>query len=115
MIAAKKKPLRPAARRCGRRAVLTTAIVLVGPVHLVAGHPAANLMAYRVAFLVAAAVCLLAVPCALSIRDSDAARTIPVRRGAKAAEAPAGSPGVGWLARPVAGLAARADSGRLTP
>ncbi len=35
-------------------AVLTTAIVLVGPVHLVAGHPVPNLTAYRVAFLVAA-------------------------------------------------------------
>src|SRR5215472_3278253 len=63
-------------------AVLTTAIVLVGPMHLVDGHAAANLTAYRVAFLVAAAVALLAVPCALSIRDSDAARTIPGRRGA---------------------------------
>jgi len=81
-------------------AVLTTAIVLVGPVHLVAGHPAANLTAYRIAFLVAAAVCLLAVPCALSIRDSDAARTIPARRGAKAAEAPAGSAEVTGSAGP---------------
>jgi EmrB/QacA subfamily drug resistance transporter len=63
-------------------AVLTTAIVLVGPMHVVDGHLAANLTAYRVAFLVAAAVALLAVPCALSIRDSDAARTIPGRRGA---------------------------------
>jgi MFS family permease len=76
-------------------AVLTTAIVLVGPVHLVAGHPAANLTAYKVAFLVAAAISLLAVPCALSIRDSDAARTIPVRRvarHAKGAPVPAPSP-----------------------
>jgi EmrB/QacA subfamily drug resistance transporter len=64
-------------------AVLTTAIVLVGPIHLMAGHPVANLTAYRVAFLVAAAVALLAVPCALSIRDSDAARTIPARRGGR--------------------------------
>jgi EmrB/QacA subfamily drug resistance transporter len=67
-------------------AVLTTAIVLVGPLHLVAGHPAANLTAYRVAFLAAAAFCLLAVPCALSIRDSDAARTIPARGGRRAAK-----------------------------
>jgi EmrB/QacA subfamily drug resistance transporter len=64
-------------------AVLTTAIVLVGPLHVVDGHAAANLTAYRVAFLVAAAVALLAVPCALSIRDSDAARTIPPRRGTR--------------------------------
>jgi EmrB/QacA subfamily drug resistance transporter len=71
-------------------AVLTTAIVLVGPLHVVDGHTAANLAAYRVAFLVAAAVALLAVPCALSIRDADAARTIPGRLGAKLAEASAG-------------------------
>jgi EmrB/QacA subfamily drug resistance transporter len=71
-------------------AVLTSAIVLVGPVHLVGGHAVANLTAYRVAFLVAAALCLVGVPCALSIRDSDAARTIPGRRGAQLAEASAG-------------------------
>ena len=65
-------------------AVLTTAIVLVGPVHMVAGHPAANLAAYRIAFLVGAAFCLLAIPIALSIKDSDAAATI-VRRGRAAA------------------------------
>jgi EmrB/QacA subfamily drug resistance transporter len=64
-------------------AVLTTAIVLVGPMHVVDGHLAANLTAYRVAFLVAAAVALLAVPCALSIRDSDAASTIPARGGSR--------------------------------
>jgi EmrB/QacA subfamily drug resistance transporter len=62
-------------------AALTTVIVLVGPVHLVAGHAVANLTAYRVAFLVAAAVCLCGVACSLSIRDADAAATIPVRRG----------------------------------
>jgi len=67
-------------------AVLTTAIVLVGPLHVVDGHLAANLTAYRVAFLVAAGVALLAVPCALSIRDSDAARTIPPRHGARHGE-----------------------------
>jgi hypothetical protein len=62
-------------------AVLTTAIVLVGPVHVVAGHPVANLTAYHVAFLAAAAICLSAVACSLSIRDADAAATIPGRRG----------------------------------
>jgi EmrB/QacA subfamily drug resistance transporter len=62
-------------------AVLTTVIVLVGPVHLVAGHPAPNLDAYRVAFLVAAAICLCAVACSLSIHDADAAATMPGRRG----------------------------------
>jgi EmrB/QacA subfamily drug resistance transporter len=60
-------------------AVLTTAIVLVGPVHLVAGHPVANLDAYRAAFLAAAAICLCALACSLSIRDADAASTRPGR------------------------------------
>jgi len=62
-------------------AVLTTAIVLVGPLHLVAGHEVANLTAYRVAFLVAAAICLCGVACSLAIRDADAAGTMPGRRG----------------------------------
>jgi MFS family permease len=62
-------------------AVLTTVIVLVGPVHLVAGHEVANLTAYRVAFGVAAAIALCGVACSLSIRDADAAGTIPARRG----------------------------------
>ena len=66
-------------------AVLTTVIVLVGPVHLVAGHPVANLTAYRVAFLAAAAICLCALACSLSIRDADAASTIPGRSGPQAA------------------------------
>jgi EmrB/QacA subfamily drug resistance transporter len=70
-------------------AILTTAIVLIGPLHMVAGHLVANLTAYRIAFLVAAAVCLLAVPYALSIRDSDAARTIPSRSRAGARSHPA--------------------------
>jgi MFS family permease len=61
-------------------AVLTTVIVLVGPVHLIAGHPVANLTAYRVAFGVAAVVCLCGVASSLSIRDADAAATIPARR-----------------------------------
>ncbi len=61
-------------------AVLTTAIVAVGPVHITDGHPVANLTAYRIAFLVAAAVALLGTACSLTIRDSDAARTIPQRK-----------------------------------
>jgi EmrB/QacA subfamily drug resistance transporter len=68
-------------------AVLTTAIVLIGPVHLVAGHLAANLTAYRVAFLVAAAICLLGLPAALRINDADAARTIPARRKSRSERA----------------------------
>jgi EmrB/QacA subfamily drug resistance transporter len=70
-------------------AVLTTVIVLVGPVHLVAGHAVANLTAYRVAFLAAAAIALSAVACSLTIRDADAASTIPThRRQPAAAPAP---------------------------
>jgi EmrB/QacA subfamily drug resistance transporter len=61
-------------------AVLTTTIVLAGPTHLVAGQPVANLTAYRAAFLVAAALCLAGIAFALSIRDVDAAGTIPARR-----------------------------------
>jgi MFS family permease len=68
-------------------AVLTTAIVLVGPVHLVGGHVVANLTAYRVAFLVAAAICLLGVAPAARIRDADAARTIPARRPSRSERA----------------------------
>ena len=67
-------------------AVLTTVIVFVGPVHLVAGHPVANLAAYRVAFLVAAAIAWSGVACSLSIRDADAAATIPRRRSEPDAE-----------------------------
>jgi EmrB/QacA subfamily drug resistance transporter len=61
-------------------AVLTTAIVAVGPVHIVGGHQVANLTAYRVAFLVAAAAALLGTACSLRIRDSDAASTMPGRK-----------------------------------
>ena len=61
-------------------AVLTTTIVAVGPVHLAGGHQVANLAAYRIAFLVAAAVALLGTACSLTIHDSDAARTIPQRK-----------------------------------
>ena len=68
-------------------AVLTTAIVLVGPVHLVGGHEVANLTAYRVAFLVAAAICLLGLTCSLQISDAAAARTIPARRPSRSERA----------------------------
>jgi EmrB/QacA subfamily drug resistance transporter len=61
-------------------AVLTSIIVAVGPVHLVAGHPVANLTAYRAAFLAAAAVCLCGAAFSLSIRDADAAASIPARK-----------------------------------
>ncbi len=70
-------------------AILTTVIVSVGPVHLVAGQEVANLTAYRAAFLVAAALCCCALPFSLSIHDADAASTIPGRKGQQAAEAEA--------------------------
>jgi EmrB/QacA subfamily drug resistance transporter len=81
-------------------ALLTTIIVLVGETHRVAGHEVANLAAYRITFLAAAAVCLVGLASALSIRDADAAATIPARRqravgpdaGAEEAPAPASSP-----------------------
>ncbi len=67
-------------------AVLTSAIVAVGPVHIVAGHPEANLSAYRAAFGVAAAFSLAAALFALRIRDADAAHTIPDRGRRRAAQ-----------------------------
>jgi EmrB/QacA subfamily drug resistance transporter len=78
-------------------ALLTTVIVLVGSTHRVAGHEVANLAAYRITFLVAAAVCLVGVASALTIRDAEAAATIPARRGRRAVapEAAQGSPAAG--------------------
>src|SRR6201995_4956824 len=67
---------------------LTTVIVAVGPVHQVAGHPVANLTAYRVAFLAAAAIALGGVACSLRIRDADAASTRPGRRPPDVEQAP---------------------------
>ncbi|HEX4248734.1 MAG TPA: MDR family MFS transporter [Pseudonocardia sp.] len=61
-------------------ALLTSAIVAAGPTHLVGGVATANLTAYRIAFLVAGAVCLVGVAVALTIRDMDAADTIPPSR-----------------------------------
>jgi MFS family permease len=66
-------------------ALLTTVIVLVGATHRVAGHQVANLDSYRVAFLVAAAVAFAGIASALSIRDADAAASIPARRQRPAA------------------------------
>jgi EmrB/QacA subfamily drug resistance transporter len=60
-------------------ATLTTAVALAGPTHAVGGRLVANLDAYQVAFLVAAGVCLVGVACALTIRDADAAPTMPPR------------------------------------
>jgi EmrB/QacA subfamily drug resistance transporter len=57
-------------------ALLTTTIVIVGPVHVIAGHAVANLTAYRITFLVAAGAALLGVPASLMIHDADAAQTM---------------------------------------
>jgi len=70
-------------------ALLTTVIVLAGQTHRVAGREVANLAAYRITFLVAAAVCLVGLASALSIRDADAAATIPARHRRRAVGLPA--------------------------
>jgi EmrB/QacA subfamily drug resistance transporter len=67
-------------------ALLTTAIVIVGPTHVVAGHLASNLTAYRVAFVVAGLIALSAVPAALTISDLDAAETIVARKPRRRAQ-----------------------------
>src|SRR5271165_5570301 len=67
-------------------ALLTSVIVAVGATRSVGGHTVANLTAYRITFLVAAAICLAGVACALSIRDADAASTMPARKGQPATE-----------------------------
>jgi len=50
------------------------------PTHLVGGHVVAQFLAYRVAFLVAAAFSLCATVGSLAIRDSEAAQTMVRRR-----------------------------------
>jgi EmrB/QacA subfamily drug resistance transporter len=67
-------------------ALLTTIIALIGATHLVAGHQVANLTAYRVTFLAAAAVAALGAAVALTIRDADAAESIPPRRTRRRAQ-----------------------------
>jgi len=85
-------------------AVLTTVIVLVGPVHRVAGHQVANLVAYRAAFVAAAAICLCALACSLSIRDADAASTRPgLNRSGPGRQAGAAASGSGRRWREAAG------------
>ncbi len=61
-------------------ALFTTVLVLIGPVHQVAGHEVTNFAAYQVTFLVGAAMCLGGVPWSLAIRDADAARTMAAPR-----------------------------------
>jgi hypothetical protein len=69
-------------------ALITTVVATVGPTHVVAGHSVPNLTAYHAAFLVAAATALIAVICALTVSDAEAAPTIvPRRRATPAAQA----------------------------
>jgi EmrB/QacA subfamily drug resistance transporter len=65
-------------------AVLTTAIVLAGNSRTAGAD--GSLTPYRVAFLVAAGVALLGAAAALTVRDADAANTMP-GRGPRKAEA----------------------------
>jgi MFS family permease len=64
-------------------AVLSTVVAAVGPVHVVAGRAHPNLTAYHTAFLVAAALSVLAGIVATTVNDADAAGTM-VRRGRRA-------------------------------
>jgi EmrB/QacA subfamily drug resistance transporter len=64
-------------------AALSTVVAAVGPVHVVAGRIHPNLTAYHTAFLVAAALAVLAGVVATTINDADAAGTM-VRRGRRA-------------------------------
>lgn len=73
-------------------ALFTTVIVAVGPVRQAAGHAVPHLVAYQVAFVVAAGVALAAIPFALSIRDADAAATIRPRRSRHAGRETAPGP-----------------------
>lgn len=66
-------------------ALLTTAIVVVGPTSHAGGHIVPHFLAYRVAFVVSAAFSLGAVIGSLSIRDSEAAQTMVRRRRAEVA------------------------------
>jgi EmrB/QacA subfamily drug resistance transporter len=70
-------------------AVLTTAITVVGVTHRVDGRTAPDLHAYHVAFLVAAALALVAAFIALSVHDHDADSTRAPRRRAPAKLEPA--------------------------
>jgi MFS family permease len=67
-------------------AVATTTIVVVDAGARTAGGTGADVTACRVAFLVAAAINLLGIRAAWSVRDSDAANTIPARRRRKRLE-----------------------------
>jgi hypothetical protein len=60
-------------------ALLTTVLATAGPAREVAGHAVPNLAAFHDGFLAAAAVAVVAVAAALTIRDADAATTMVAR------------------------------------
>ncbi len=84
-------------------AAFTSAIVGVGATTVVAGRLAPSLLAYHVAFLLAAGVAAAGIVIALTIHDADAAATI-VRRNRP--PGPAGRPVVPAAAGPAAPAAA---------
>ena len=64
-------------------ALLATVLAAAGPTQERAGHLTANLTAYHDGFLAAAAVALISVLAARTVRDSDAAATMVPRRRAQ--------------------------------
>jgi EmrB/QacA subfamily drug resistance transporter len=64
-------------------AIVASIVVAIGPTRTVGGQVVPHLMAYRIGFLVAAAITLLGALAALTINDDEAAETM-VTRGAKA-------------------------------
>jgi EmrB/QacA subfamily drug resistance transporter len=65
-------------------AIVATVAAAIGPTHIVHGQVEPHLIAYRIAFLVAAGLTLLAAIAALLVNDADAAETM-VRRPKKSA------------------------------
>lgn len=61
-------------------ALLSTVVAAVGPVRFVSHRAMPNLASYHTAFVVAAAVAVIAAVAALTVNDADAAHTM-VRRG----------------------------------
>ena len=81
-------------------ALLTTVVVAVGPTRRVVAHVVPNLGAYHAAFLLAAALAVVAAGAALWIRDADAAATI-VHRTRRARRRPVSGVPVGVPAEPI--------------
>jgi len=61
-------------------AAITTVVIAVGTTHVVHGHVVAHLVAYRIGFLVAAAIMLVNAGAALVINDADAVETMILRK-----------------------------------